>query len=574
MADRVRSLGLDPDALAEADVNDLQKSKVISEAQANELRAACRVRAGQAARKRLPIPELGERKSLELRQLQDFRCALPDRVLPGGGSHVPCVDTHALSAAQWLKVFLNCNLTRGRKSHEKLNPSREHVLIPRNTDLSQYLIAAQELDIFEYRMSTDTVHTHSAMMSEASAFADVATPWVSAAMEFKTSSERQRVQRGSKYVEISKRRLPVGSLSLVLGSSIQVEESQKDAAFEVNPDLKTSVQRLLEKGEVITMKDMKNEIFDRFGDVIAMEAEIGVAMYKTKEEVSQSTQEFSADWCSFQAEAGGGAGGFGARAGGGYQQSTQNTTQRGSASAGEQWKVIGDVSAPNDEALKRAQSEPARWRAIHYCHFIPVTQLLPENMRNELTRLFEPEEVVQTPPRLDPRGKTFVRFKDRLKFSIVGNIEYWSNGSVYEIKDGERNGSWITPSCDHFWKIMDEEGIVSFKDGDRASVHDWGKPLHFKRGYVHSSQIQHGDRCEPGNKTFVRLKDGLKFSVVGCKEYWSNGNEYQIKDGTREGEWITPSCDDFWKQLRTDGIVHFRDGDRAVVCNWDKARDW
>eukprot|EP00437_Effrenium_voratum_P000668 CAMPEP_0181428138 /NCGR_PEP_ID=MMETSP1110-20121109/16527_1 /TAXON_ID=174948 /ORGANISM="Symbiodinium sp., Strain CCMP421" /LENGTH=584 /DNA_ID=CAMNT_0023551361 /DNA_START=62 /DNA_END=1816 /DNA_ORIENTATION=- len=575
--DKVRALGLDPSELRERDVKELQTSKVISRDEADQLRAACKVRAGQAARKRLPFPELEERNSLEPRKLEDFKCMLPPRVpSTSNGAHVPYLDLHALDAQQWLKVFLNCNLTRGCMSQDKLNPSCEHVLIPRNTDLSQYLVVAQQFDIFESRMSMDTVHTHSVVMSEASAFAKVTKPWVSAAVEFKKSTESQTVRKGSTYLEISKRRLPVGKLSLVLGSSIQVEDSQTDAAFEVNPNLIESVQSLLNTRQQITMDDMQNEIFERFGDVIALEAEIGIAMYKTKEEISKTTQDISADWLSIQGKAGGGVGGFGAEGGGGYQKKTQNTTQKGSASAAEHWQVIGAVSATSEEGLKSAQSEPGCWRAIHYGRFIPVTDLLPAEMRKQLTERFQtpevPKKVAQTPSKLDPRGKTFVRLKDGKKFSIVGNIEYWSDGDCYEIVDGGE-GKWITPSVD-MWKVLSKDGTVKFKGGDRAKVEDWGKPLHFNDGgYVHPFNQCHRS-CDPTDKTFVRLRDAKRFSVVGNKEYWSDGDVYDIiMDGDREGMWKTPSVD-MWKVLWPDGSVQFQDRDRAFVCNWGQSLDW
>ena len=179
---------------------------------------------GQAAREAqervAAIPDL-ESDYLSVGHFKDFH--FQEYRVPGGSGadgDAP-YDANELTVPQWMSIFINLKLTKGRRFGgpgglgDESIPG-EHLLLPPNTNLGQYFDKCDECVTHRHAVEMTKDFSMRAVVSDRQSLAKVAGPWVEGSALYKTGSSQKELKKGDSVTQVTSYVARVGTFKFPL----------------------------------------------------------------------------------------------------------------------------------------------------------------------------------------------------------------------------------------------------------------------------------------------------------------------------------------------------------------------
>jgi len=230
--EKLRKMGLDPEKISDDQLNKLVEEKVLSnvgkimvqQAQAAEEEEE---KKAEEAKKHLPIPDLRKGATLEPSVLSTFSAPTITFNRDFNGDIAPPPNYSAISAQQWLAIYLNCNLSKGVRFSKPREHGIQHLLLPPNRSMFEWYEAAQVSAEWKVHIAESSNFRHTIEMASVGAFAEVSTPFISGSTEWVLEMEKQTLTNGSRYTQTEKYVSPVGTFRFDIGRNIIVDDEEK-----------------------------------------------------------------------------------------------------------------------------------------------------------------------------------------------------------------------------------------------------------------------------------------------------------------------------------------------------------
>lgn len=339
----------------------------------------------------LAIPDLPEVKTLSTPELQKIESLKLDKELEifkgdiSNKAQAP-IDFSTMTAAEWVKVILNCNMTYGRV-FRKLGGDNDRAEQPMFFPPNERLFGTPDFEVSQVALSFNQKSeklenfNDKSVMTSLTVGASFSTPWVSGSAEYSHETKNRTVEKDATVKSVFKVEVPIGIFTLPRPSELE------NSKIKINDDFRSYVYKYLKDHPNCTRLEVQRAMTERYGDVVPRSVKIGVACYTTQTTKIKEKQNLEAVSDSFKASVTGSYGCFSgsAHASGGKSSSdekgskSQENTYAFSAIAGS----LPDPKNPMSVADYRLL--PNSWRIIDFGgEFTPVFDYLDQEIKDRL----------------------------------------------------------------------------------------------------------------------------------------------------------------------------------------------
>lgn len=385
----------------------------------------------------LPFPDLPAGQTLEPTELQDLP-EIPDLGIDYGtnddnSNGYKAIEFGKLTAANWLAIANNTNLSYGQSFKDASPGPSIHALIPKNRSLSQIFKPSQISTQYSSRVSFVSKQSDSLTISTRSATAKISKPFVSGSTTYSRRNEERAVMSSEMLSTSVVYQLPIGTLNFSAENWIDYEDTPKEeAVFQVNPKL---VERFtaclddfdnLKKGstEGVNKFDLIDKVttfFEDFGDVIARSATIGLASFKTGTVAGteqQSLSKYNEKWkaaidSTFAGKSGGSSG---------YEDAGTYKEADVKKIDSQNWKVFGGSTPRGNNPFRIVDDRrnPNSWRASEFSAWHSIVDLLPQHLQNRMKKYDDDIEFMSI----------FHNLEDNCKFQLQESWQQFPGSST------------------------------------------------------------------------------------------------------------------------------------------------
>lgn len=507
----------------------------------------------------LEAPELPEMPNIEPAELGNFVHELKELPTVGNGESPPPMIT-SMTADDWTMVYSNTNVLRGMHSDPRsLDHAWLFLLLPPKQKCAECILTEQKA-YYTATVSQDEKYSKAAQIGSQTAFNKISSPYVSFSSEYLGMGQQAAAEMGSTVIIHQKFMAPVVTLKLEPG--IHVRRYAGDGGrFAVNPEFAELAGQLVQKhnGSCSSLREAwKKEVGKRFGEIYAASVKIGVGADRIVTKVMRSKQDLVSVQKVVKAAIGGSIPeqSIKSEVGGGSSSSNQTEDGHQSSEQSQTWTCTTGSGAGCDDptAVSDYRSDPNSWRVLRVDKFLPVTDLLPPKVVDQLNEVCWYEWAFSREAG-GCRGTYTGPLKDGVPSGQGKCVRRDHVVYVGEFKDGMMfgQGKMTTPSDDVYeGEVRDGLGNglgdMTFEDGSSYSG-EWRDGYFNGQGKKTSVVGNHVNHLEGQwkNGTFVSGQGKMEFS--GGESYtgeWRDGQPngqgkgVKVKNGnvTRmEGQW-------------------------------------
>ena len=349
----------------------------------------------EVSKELLPVPDLPEGKPLTPAEFRPF----DNEPMPAFGNEtadnikdrqVTAVDKSRLTAKIMTKLFFNMNLDKGRSAVTG-NLTGGCILLPPNSNaLAHAMTNLSTGSTWHCYVEFSQRQGESLVLSSIQAYADVATPFCTAAVKYTKENQSVDYSKTVKYSMVQKYTAPIGSFSFIPHYQIKVDDTDPGTCtIMVSKEFIDAAKQTIDS---INLSDSLTKVtaalkglFDYYGHMYPQEFSFGVGAYQIKNSVAE-TEEQRKELSSQFSVGGNGLMVTGETSIDGTNRDKVESIIRVSS---ESWNFIG-IAGQHDspvDAVLEHRLDPKQWAIISVTKWGSVLELLPAEMRRKMDEL-------------------------------------------------------------------------------------------------------------------------------------------------------------------------------------------
>ena len=384
----------DPEKLSDSDLESLSQYAGTN-LTPDELTMYKQVRDCNKTYKKLPVPTIPGLPSLSKEQLanmpemsMDTRLALIQGNIEGAGCQP--IDFASMSAADWMKVIVDCNLIYARifnkLGKDLTDIPQDPMFFPPNKSMfgTPDFKVAQEGIAYHQKSELAENFDDKTVMGNFTAGGSFSSPWVSGSTQYSHATQNRTAAAKSSVTSVFKIWCPVGVFTLPRPCEVNDQSTMK-----INDDFGDFVKNYVDNNPDCKRNEVVDEMTRRFGDVVPRMVYVGVACYTTDTQEMTEAKSLESVSSSMKESVSAGFGCFGASENSGKSSENDNSggdknQQRSYAFAA----IGGSLPQPsNPMSIANYRTIPCSWRVIHMGdEFTPVYDYLSKDAKDMLNK--------------------------------------------------------------------------------------------------------------------------------------------------------------------------------------------